>query len=220
MSAHPDIEDAHKVMCARRSPEGVDVEAGKYYFWCACGRSKTQPFCDGSHRPTKIKPVEYKAEKTGKVFFCMCKQTGGRPICDGTHEHVARDAEGRLLSYRPAPTSSGQPDASDPLLVHRPLPSSALLRCNDPFLTTKTGKGRPKIVTHPRFRASQSIYLIFHSLADAAAFHNGSFTRLHPRVACMLMLSCPYTHTASYCVFGVLCVCLAAALGGCWRYFV
>ena len=160
--AHPDIEDAHKVMCARRSPEGVDVEAGKYYFWCACGRSKTQPFCDGSHRPTKIKPVEYKAEKTGKVFFCMCKQTGGRPICDGTHEHVARDAEGRLLPYRPAPNATGQPDS--PLLVHCPPPSSALLCCDYPFLTTEPGKRWPKIVTHPRFHAV-SIDMIYCSLS-------------------------------------------------------
>ena len=55
MSEQPDIEDAHKVMCARRSPEGVDVEAGKYYWWCACGRSKTQPFCDGSHTALKFR---------------------------------------------------------------------------------------------------------------------------------------------------------------------
>ncbi len=100
MSEQPDIEDAHKVMCARRSPEGVDVEAGKSYWWCSCGRSKTQPFCDGSHKATNFKPVEYKAEKTEKVWFCMCKQTGAQPMCDGAHNEIAADAEGRLLPCR------------------------------------------------------------------------------------------------------------------------
>jgi CDGSH-type Zn-finger protein len=116
MSAHPDIEDSHKVMCAKRSPEGIDVEAGKSYWWCACGRSKTQPFCDGSHKGTDFKPVEYKAEKTEKVWFCMCRQTGGQPLCDGTHKSVAVDAEGKLIPCRkitvvesaPAPVSSVQ----------------------------------------------------------------------------------------------------------------
>lgn len=70
---------------AQRSPFGVDVEEGKTYVWCACGRSATQPFCDGSHQGTGLTPVAYTAEETAMVFFCGCKNTKNRPLCDGTH---------------------------------------------------------------------------------------------------------------------------------------
>jgi CDGSH iron-sulfur domain-containing protein 3 len=68
-----------------RAPRPVDVEAGKSYWWCACGRSKTQPFCDGSHSGTSFSPIEWKAENTGRVFFCTCKRTNTQPLCDGSH---------------------------------------------------------------------------------------------------------------------------------------
>jgi CDGSH-type Zn-finger protein len=67
------------------APITVDVEAGKSYWWCACGRSKKQPFCDGSHKGSGHTPVVFQAEKTETVWFCGCKQTGGKPYCDGTH---------------------------------------------------------------------------------------------------------------------------------------
>ncbi len=64
----------------------VEVEAGKTYYWCACGRSAKQPFCDGSHGETGIAPVAYVAEATGKAFFCGCKATKNEPLCDGSHK--------------------------------------------------------------------------------------------------------------------------------------
>lgn len=70
---------------AQKAPYPVEVEAGRNYFWCACGRSRNQPFCDGSHKDTGISPVKYTAEKDGKVFFCGCKGSGKAPLCDGTH---------------------------------------------------------------------------------------------------------------------------------------
>ena len=70
---------------AAKSPIPVDVEAGKAYFWCACGKSSKQPFCDGSHKDTSFEPVRWKATETKRVFFCACKHTGGIPLCDGTH---------------------------------------------------------------------------------------------------------------------------------------
>ena len=70
---------------AQKSPYPLDVEAGKTYYWCACGLSKTQPLCDGSHKSTAFTPVAYTADKTGKAFFCGCKATHKQPMCDGSH---------------------------------------------------------------------------------------------------------------------------------------
>ena len=70
---------------AQKAPYAVEVEAGKTYFWCACGRSSNQPFCDGSHKDTGLSPVKFAAEEAGRVFFCGCKRTGAPPLCDGTH---------------------------------------------------------------------------------------------------------------------------------------
>ncbi len=69
-----------------RRPITIEVEAGKSYWWCACGRSKSQPFCDGSHKVTSFRPVEYKADKSEQVWFCACKRSGRKPMCDGTHK--------------------------------------------------------------------------------------------------------------------------------------
>ena len=79
---------AELAIVAGREPMKVDVVAGETYWWCACGRSKAQPFCDGSHKGTGLAPLEYKAEKTGAAWFCACKQTGHRPLCDGSHKQV------------------------------------------------------------------------------------------------------------------------------------
>ncbi len=69
----------------QNSPYAVDVEAGKQYYWCACGMSKNQPFCDGSHQGSEFQPLAYTAEENGKVYFCGCKKTGNQPLCDGSH---------------------------------------------------------------------------------------------------------------------------------------
>lgn len=75
----------NKPTIAATAPCPVEVTAGKTYWWCACGLSKNQPFCDGSHKTTAITPVEYKAAKDKIVFFCACKQSAKAPLCDGTH---------------------------------------------------------------------------------------------------------------------------------------
>ena len=73
---------------ARKSPFKAELEARKAYWWCACGRSKNQPFCDGSHKGSEFSPVKYDATETKTVFFCGCKHTGGKPFCDGTHKSL------------------------------------------------------------------------------------------------------------------------------------
>ena len=71
---------------ASDTPYAVEVESGKSYYWCACGESKTQPFCDGSHKGTEFTPVKYEAGESKKVFFCGCKSTASQPLCDGSHK--------------------------------------------------------------------------------------------------------------------------------------
>ena len=63
----------------------IEVEKGKSYYWCTCGKSSKQPFCDGSHTGSEFGPLTYKAEQSKKVFFCTCKQTNDQPLCDGSH---------------------------------------------------------------------------------------------------------------------------------------
>lgn len=70
---------------AQAAPFAVEVEAGKTYFWCACGKSARQPFCDGSHKGTSFVPVKFQAEEAKKVFFCGCKHSARQPLCDGSH---------------------------------------------------------------------------------------------------------------------------------------
>lgn len=74
---------------AGTAPIRVEVEAGKNYFWCACGQSSNQPFCDGSHKGSEFAPIKWTAEAAGAKFFCTCKQTNGQPFCDGSHKAVA-----------------------------------------------------------------------------------------------------------------------------------
>lgn len=73
---------------AQKQPYAVDVESGETYYWCACGRSNSQPFCDGSHEGTQFQPVSFTAEKTETVYLCGCKKTGNQPMCDGSHQEL------------------------------------------------------------------------------------------------------------------------------------
>ena len=73
---------------AQKTPYGVEVEAGRDYWWCRCGRSGSQPFCDGSHKGTEFAPVQYTADASETAWFCGCKHTGDQPMCDGSHKNV------------------------------------------------------------------------------------------------------------------------------------
>jgi CDGSH-type Zn-finger protein len=75
-----------KGQVAHKFPAAAAVEAGKTYYWCACGKSHNQPFCDGSHKGSQFTPLAYSAEETKTVYLCQCKQTTAPPFCDGTHK--------------------------------------------------------------------------------------------------------------------------------------
>lgn len=72
----------------RKSPYAIEVEQGKRYAWCACGRSANQPFCDGSHQGTEFSPHTFTAEESKKVYLCGCKHTANPPFCDGSHSKL------------------------------------------------------------------------------------------------------------------------------------
>ena len=73
---------------AQKAPYPVQVEVGKAYFWCACGRSAKQPFCDGSHKAVGLEPLKYQATESKTLYFCGCKQSSKKPLCDGTHSCI------------------------------------------------------------------------------------------------------------------------------------
>ncbi len=70
-----------------RKPVRMDLEPGTYY-WCSCGRSQNQPFCDGSHSGTSFAPVEFRVEEKSQVVLCLCKHTKNPPYCDGSHKNL------------------------------------------------------------------------------------------------------------------------------------
>lgn len=74
--------------CPQKAPYAVDVEKGKKYAWCSCGKSTNQPFCDGSHKGSDFRPVVWDAAESRKVYFCGCKKTLKTPMCDGTHKSI------------------------------------------------------------------------------------------------------------------------------------
>ncbi len=73
---------------AAKAPIKLTVEAGKDYWWCACGKSTRQPFCDGSHKGSEFSPVKFTPTQSGDVWFCACKHSAKKPMCDGTHKTV------------------------------------------------------------------------------------------------------------------------------------
>ena len=79
---------ADDAVIAQKCPYQVELIEGQTYWYCRCGRSKTQPFCDGTHKETDLEPLEFVAPSTGTFNLCGCKATDDEPWCDGMHNMV------------------------------------------------------------------------------------------------------------------------------------
>jgi CDGSH-type Zn-finger protein len=75
------------IQIAQKAPYVMEVQPGTYY-WCACGRSQNQPYCDGSHKVTDITPIKEVITEPKKVGWCGCKHSAKKPFCDGTHKSL------------------------------------------------------------------------------------------------------------------------------------
>lgn len=102
---------------AAKSPAMVELEAGKNYFWCACGKSKSQPFCDGSHAGTDVSPVKFTADKSGPAALCQCKVTANGPYCDGTHTRLGEQSVGDLAPEPKSEVPVATPTPEEPTVA-------------------------------------------------------------------------------------------------------
>ena len=84
-----------KPVIADNKPVKVELTKDQKYFFCACGQSKNQPFCDGSHKGTEFVPKGFVAEKDGDSWLCQCKHTGNAPFCDGSHKQFSDEQVGK-----------------------------------------------------------------------------------------------------------------------------
>lgn len=73
---------------AQKAPYSVEVEEGKQYYWCTCGKSSKQPFCDGAHKGSGFKSHPFVAERSGTIYLCGCKHSARAPLCDGSHSAI------------------------------------------------------------------------------------------------------------------------------------
>ncbi|AZV78699.1 glutamate synthase [Parasedimentitalea marina] len=102
---------------AAKSPAKVALKAGKDYFWCQCGRSNSQPFCDGSHAGTGIEPMKFTADKDGDAALCQCKSTANGPFCDGSHTRLGEAEIGDVAPTPKSDTPQATPTPEEPTVA-------------------------------------------------------------------------------------------------------
>lgn len=105
---------------ANNHPAKVDLEKGREYYFCRCGRSKSQPFCDGSHRGSSFTPLAFTAENSGDAYLCQCKHSGTAPFCDGTHKKFSAEQigkEGPGVTSKHPEEAVAQPTEEEPTVA-------------------------------------------------------------------------------------------------------
>lgn len=107
-----------KPLIADIKPVGAEVEKGKDYYWCACGKSLSQPFCDGSHRGTEFTPLKFTADQTETAYLCMCKQTKDPPFCDGTHKNLNKSDVSKPNNSQTTPRAEPTPEEPTVKIIH------------------------------------------------------------------------------------------------------
>lgn len=109
---------------ADNKPVGVNLKKGEEYYFCTCGKSAKQPFCDGSHVGSEFKPQAFKADADGQAYLCQCKHSANAPFCDGTHKdfadsQVGLEGPGVVLASDAMPEARATPEEPTVELIHR-----------------------------------------------------------------------------------------------------
>jgi glutamate synthase domain-containing protein 2 len=107
-----------KPIIADNKPKKVELTKGEDYFYCQCGKSANQPFCDGSHRGTSFKPKKFTADETGSAFLCMCKQSKNSPYCDGSHKLISSEQVNKPVSNNLNTEVSSTPEEPHVAYIH------------------------------------------------------------------------------------------------------
>jgi glutamate synthase domain-containing protein 2/CDGSH-type Zn-finger protein len=97
---------------ADNKPIPVELKAGEEYYFCTCGKSANQPFCDGSHQGTDFTPMSFVAEESGDAYLCQCKQTANPPFCDGKHANIPADQVGKEFALQVEDSPDSMPEAT------------------------------------------------------------------------------------------------------------
>ncbi|MFW2438804.1 MAG: glutamate synthase-related protein [Arenicellales bacterium] len=113
-----------KPVIADNKPKQVTLKKGEEYYFCVCGRSNNQPFCDGSHAGTEFKPKAFTAEQDGEAYLCACKHTANAPYCDGTHkqfsaENIGQEGPGVKQKSTESPTASATVEEPTVEFIHQ-----------------------------------------------------------------------------------------------------
>jgi glutamate synthase domain-containing protein 2 len=113
-----------KPIIADIKPKKVSLNQGEEYYFCACGQSKNQPFCDGSHAGTNFKPKAFTAEETGDAYLCQCKHTANSPFCDGSHKQfdanqIGKEGPGVQIQVANMPIASATKEEPTVEFIHQ-----------------------------------------------------------------------------------------------------
>lgn len=106
-----------KPRVADNKPIATELKAGQEYYWCACGRSSTQPLCDGSHRDTEFNPLAFTAEEDSTAYLCQCKHTSTPPYCDGSHKRFSDNDIGTEVTMESSTELKAEPTAEEPTVA-------------------------------------------------------------------------------------------------------